>query len=64
MSAASLIKVTDEHTGRLIRYETKDGETVAVVRSGKLHITERGQMEGYVISNGKLINYNSKYSAY
>ena len=52
----SIIRVTDEKTGKFKRYEDKQGRALAVLVRGKLQLTTKGLDRGLIISDGKLIN--------
>jgi len=61
---AGLIIVKDAKTGVLKGIQNKEGIYLAEAKNGKLAITVHGQMEGYVVRDGKLVVYKSGVSAY
>lgn len=51
----SVVKVLDERTGKLKRYETEDTTVVATVSSsGRLKVTGKGIQLGYYVLKGYL----------
>lgn len=64
MAYGGLVIVKDAKTGNLKGIQNKDGVYLAEAKNGHLEITVHGQMEGYVVKNGKLVVYKSGVSAY
>ncbi len=59
-----IIKIKSQKTGKLLRFESKEGVPLAIVRDGKLEMTFDGMKEGLAVKGGRLVNRSSGVSAY
>ena len=59
-----MIKITDATTGKIKRFETDNGTSVAIRKGDKLVLTDYGKGKGYTVHGLKVYEKGAKYPAY